>query len=212
MTIPQPALVRLCKLNILLKDLQDRQQTIDSGELAILSGTSADTVRKDIGYLKNCRGGKQGYDCRELAECIQKAFSLNKPRKACVVGLGKLGTAILEYPGFVPAGYELTAGFDADINLIELKKSSITLFPAYEISEQVKRLGIELAILAVPPEAAKKSCTRLEEGGIKGILNFTSVVLDSSSRIPVRNISFLHEFDIVSALLSESIGSAENDL
>ncbi|MBN1648503.1 MAG: redox-sensing transcriptional repressor Rex [Spirochaetales bacterium] len=200
MIIPQPALERLCRMRILLEELKEKQITVDSQELAGLCGSSPDTVRKDIGYLKNFRGGKQGYVCSELSDCIKTTFNLAKRRKACVVGLGKLGSAILEYPGFFPAGYELAAGFDSDINLVELKKSGVPLFASYEISEKVRQLGIELGILAVPFEAAQKSFDRLAEGGIKGVLNFSSAILKMAGNIYVRNISFLHEFDIISAL------------
>lgn len=200
--LPKPVLQRLCRIRILLQELAENRDTIDSFGLADITGISADTIRKDLGHLEGISGSKLGYSIKDLSSCLENNLGLGAEKKVCVVGLGKLGSAILSYPGFLPAGYLPVAGFDSDINLIEIIRTDIPLFPAYEISEQTERLGINFGILAVPAEAAQKSCDRLTAGGVKGIINFTSSVIRVPENVVVRNVSFLHEFDILSAMIS----------
>lgn len=201
--IPQPALERICRLRIILLEQVEQEKRIDSNEISVLTGVAANTVRKDISYLEGYKGSKQGYTVAELITCIEENLKLSGTVRTCIVGLGKLGSAMLDYPGFLPAGYKLTAGFDSDINVIELMKTDIPLFPAYDIEEQAERLNIELGIIAVPSKEAQKTCSRLVAAGVNGILNFTSCTLHVPEKIVVRNISFLHEFDIISALLAD---------
>lgn len=200
--LPQPVLERLCRIRILLQELAEKRETIDSSALAEITGISANTIRKDLCHLQGLSGSKSGYSIKDLSTSLEKNLGLGTEKKVCVVGLGRLGSAILSYPGFLPAGYLLKAGFDADINLIEIIRTDVPLFPAYQISEQTRRLEIDFGILAVPADAAQKSADRLAEGGVKGIINFTSSVIRVPENIAVRNVSFLHEFDMLSAIIS----------
>ena len=62
----------------------------------------------------------------------------------------------------------------------------------------IKKLDISIAILTVPPDAAKDIAKLLADSGIKGILNFTSVHLDIPDDI------YLKDYDIITSL--EEIG------
>lgn len=57
---------------------------------------------------------------------------------------------------------------------------------------------IHIAILTVPPESAAQTAILLQQAGIKGILNFTSVHLDVTPEIYLKN------YDIITSL--EEIG------
>jgi redox-sensing transcriptional repressor len=125
---------------------------------------------------------------------------LSKGKKACIVGLGRLGTAILNYGQLGPHGFDIVAGFDSNINKIETISTDIPLFPAHEIALVVKRKGIELAALTVPAQATEETVDKLIEGGIKGIVNFTPAVIRPAKNVFVRNIDLVGEFRTLSAL------------
>ncbi|MEW5814650.1 MAG: winged-helix domain-containing protein, partial [Spirochaetota bacterium] len=154
--ISKPAIERLCTLYQLLEGLDTaRVKEISSTELGRRMGTPAHTIRKDLSFLGEIRSTSTGYLLKDLKERLCREFGFNIPRKACIVGLGRLGSAILNYPDFALRGYELAAGFDSSINRLELLHTAVPLYPAHEIAAVVRRKGIELGVITVPSDAAQ---------------------------------------------------------
>ncbi len=186
----------LCRLS------DDNVTHVSSRELGTYMDVSAHTIRKDISYLKNAMTGGAKYPVQRLKEIIAGMLNFDQPRFACVVGLGRIGSAVLQYNMFKPNGFIMKAGFDSSINRIETIKTECDLFPSYQITEKVRKLGIELAVLAVPSDAAQTSADRLAAGGIKGIVNFTSTTIGCGSHIHIIDIDVTREFRILSAMIS----------
>ncbi|MDR1443368.1 MAG: CoA-binding protein [Treponema sp.] len=172
---------------------------LSSARIEELTGWSSNTVRRDISYLESFAGGPpderrlgsvNGYAPACLVPLIRRALSLDKRRRYCVVGLGRLGSAYLNSGG--PAGsspeFELTAGFDISVNRVEILKSPAPLYPAYKLGEVIARFGIEIALLCVPAEAAQAAAEKLAAAGIRGILNFAPVALMLPPQVAVRNV------------------------
>jgi redox-sensing transcriptional repressor len=214
MSIPGPAKERLLRIMRLLEKNGDRPLT--SAEAEAMTGWARETIRKDISYLEaEAAGTGAGYSPKLLIPVIRKALGLDRRRLFCIVGLGRLGSAYLNYSGEAGApdlgipgweGFELAAGFDSNVNRVEILKSSAPLYPAYKIPEVVSRLSIELALLCVPAEAAQASAERLVSSGIRGILNFAPVALKLPAALPVeiavRNVSAVDELRALAVALS----------
>ena len=65
----------------------------------------------------------------------------------------------------------------------------------------VKRMGIELGIIAVPPGRAREVADRLMEAGVKGIVNFAPTIIASKDNgCVVRNMDIGAELRIISAI------------
>ena len=63
-------------------------------------------------------------------------------------------------------------------------------------------MGIEVGIIAVPASTAQEVADRLVEGGVRGIVNFASVIIKpKNENVFVRNIDIGGEIRILSALL-----------
>jgi redox-sensing transcriptional repressor len=199
--VPFPTLQRLCLMFQILRVLKEQLQThTSSQELATHCGTTAFTIRKDIATLGITGNSGQGYDIVKLMSLIGESLGLLKRKKVCVIGLGSLGSALLEHPGFNNDEFEITAGFDSNVNKIETTKSSVPLFPFYQLSSVVSRLGIEYCLLAVSAQAAQDVTDKLVESGVKGIVNFTPVVLKSvNKQIVIRNVDMASELRILTA-------------
>jgi len=198
MVVPKPAARRLARLTVLIDELsQSNQVSISSSQLAKLSGFSAQTIRKDISYLGNPGNNGSGYDVNELLTFIREKLNLLEPVRAAIVGLGKLGSSLLNYQGFGHQGIEIVAGFDSSINKIEQLRSTIPLFPSYDIEDRVRELRIELGIIAVPAEVAQKTAERMRLGGIRGILNFSPATLNLDNDVSVRNFYFAEELMVL---------------
>ncbi len=202
-TIPEPTIERLCRIFRLL-DEKERGDTasISSGAIEKETGIPAHTVRKDISQLGSLKSGKEGYDIKGLKDLIENTFSLNVPRRSCVVGLDMLGSAMLNNNQIINAGYKIVAGFDSNINRMEMMDTDIPLFPTYEIEKKVREYSIDFAIIAVKPEKAKETAEKLIRGGIKGIINFSPVILNFEDNIIVRNIYLVEEFRLLSAMIA----------
>jgi len=179
--------------------------TISSSKIAEHLGFGSHNIRKDIGYIGEIGNTGSGYNIKKLKDHISRKLGLNREKKACVVGLGRLGSAIMNFDKFVSGGYHIVAGFDSNINVLETMKTDIDVYPTYLIQEIVKRLEIELAVITVPTSAAQIVSEKLIEGGIKGIVNFTPFVIKPTKKnIYIRNIDVIGEFDILSALANLS--------
>ncbi len=197
--IPEPSVERLLTLTRLLDHLD--VQYITSGEIESRTGWSSNTIRKDISYIEGSFASPSGYDRQKLAAAIKATLGLDKPHRFCVVGLGRLGSAYLNYSVFQEEGYELVAGFDSSVNRIEILRSPVPLYPAYKMGEVISRFQISLALLCVPPEEAQKTAERLVAAGIKGIINFAPVVLQVPEGIHVRNVNVVDELRAISATI-----------
>ncbi|MBN1466840.1 redox-sensing transcriptional repressor Rex [candidate division KSB1 bacterium] len=202
--ISKPAISRLCLIYRALDDLiQSGVGTVSSSQLAEQLSMNSHNVRKDISYLGDIGSYGAGYDVVKLKKAIAAVFGLDRVRNACVVGLGRLGTAILNFAHFKVNGYEMVAGFDSNINKIETLRTDVLLFPSYMIEEIVKRYAIELAILAVPEEATQKVTDQLVEGGIRGIVNLTPAIVNPRRQnVYVSNLSIVGQFNYLSALIT----------
>jgi redox-sensing transcriptional repressor len=184
---------------------------ITSGEVEALTGWSSHTIRKDISYLEGKGAGNQGffgtsagYDPVTLIPAIKQALGLGERRRLCVVGLGRLGSAYLNYRGFDTGGeFELAAGFDTSVNRVEILKSPVPLYPAFKMAEVISRFGIELALLCVPAEAAQTAAEKLAASGIRGIVNFAPVMVQLPPEVAVRNVYVIDELRALAVRLNK---------
>ncbi|MGM0443926.1 MAG: redox-sensing transcriptional repressor Rex [Fibrobacterota bacterium] len=174
---------------------------LSSTKLGEYIGYPAHTVRKDISCLGEIGSSGRGYNVEDLHDFIGEKLGLDTPRKAAVVGLGRIGSAILDYGRFSKSGFDVVAGFDSDINRVDTLVSNVPIYPSYDMAEIINRLSIELAFLAVPAESAQKSIDRLIGGGIKGVVNFSPLIL-KSDKIIIRNMDITGELTLLSALIT----------
>ncbi|MBO5730695.1 MAG: redox-sensing transcriptional repressor Rex [Treponema sp.] len=179
----------------LLKE-KEVKTTITSRKIAQLTGWTDTTIRRDISQLGIRCGASNGYHIQELQEAIAQALGSaaknEEKHPCCIVGLGKIGAALLEYGGFESAGFQLVAGFDPSVNRVELLNASFPLYPAARLEQIVKQQQIEYAVLTVSDEMALAYGQRLVQAGIKGIVNYTNTLLTVPSTVKVENISVIH--------------------
>jgi redox-sensing transcriptional repressor len=190
--IPEPAKGRLLYLMRVLEKAGTKPVT--SHQIEALTGWSGFTIRKDVSYLEGDYGATvQGYEPASLIQAIKKTLGLERRRRFCVVGLGRLGSAYLNFEALRFGEFELAAGFDASVNRVEILKSPVPLYPAYKMAEIIRRFSIEIALLCVPGEAAQGAAEKLAAAGIRGILNFAPVVLSLDGEVAIRNVYVVDE-------------------
>jgi redox-sensing transcriptional repressor len=190
MAISGPAKERLLHI---MRLLEKNDGPITSAQAEALTGWSSDTIRKDISCLGGDLGSSAGYTPEALIPAIKRELTLDRRRRVCVVGLGRLGSAYLNFEFAAPGEFELAAGFDSNVNRVEILKSPVPLYPAYKMAEVITRFSIEIALLCVPVGAAQAAAEKLAAAGIRGILNFAPTVLTLPPEVTVRNVYMVDE-------------------
>lgn len=188
--IPSPSRKRLVTLSQILSQLEENSK-ITSVEISSRTGWSEATIRRDISLLKLHSGKSNGYPAGELRRAIRDRLNLSEEgrRNCCVVGLGKLGAALLENSDFSGTNFRIAAGFDSSTNRIELLESAIPLFSTSDLEDEIGEMKIEYAILCVADRDAQKIAERLSAAGIKGIVNYTNTILKLPAGLEVENVS-----------------------
>jgi len=205
MAITKPTAERLSQLARLLEQRGNHHAPISSAEIEQITGWTSTTIRKDISTLNAGPeiATNSGYDGERLAAAIKHALGFTADaHKCCIVGLGRLGSAFLEYSGFAGSPFTLCAGFDSNVNRIEILKADFPLYPTFKMKEVIARLGIESAILCVPPAHAQAAADKLVECGITGIVNFTPAVLSVPQGIGIENVSIIDALGSLTARLA----------
>lgn len=160
------------------------------------------SVRKDLASLSVVGGKpKTGFCVNDLIKDISTFLGYNSAKNAVLVGVGKLGSALLSYTGFSSYGLNIVASFDSntDINLYYPKGKSV--YHISRMQEIVKDMGVRIGIITVPAESAQTVCDLMIAAGIKAIWNFSPVNL-----IVPDNIALKHEDMAASlALLSQKL-------
>jgi redox-sensing transcriptional repressor len=142
---------------------------------------------------------RKGYEVVSLKEQLGEKLNLKTQRKACIVGLGRLGTALLDYEKFKQDGFDIVAGFDSSINKIERIHTSIDVFSVAELENVVSQCNIELGIIAVPSEHAQDIADKLVRAGVKGILNFSPVEINVNENIIYSRIDLTNALRSIAA-------------
>ena len=120
-----------------------------------------------------------GYYVAGLKAELQKILGLDRDWAVALVGFGNLGSALFHYKGFARQGFRIVAIFDEDAAKTGRDVGGIPVLPSRDLAREVKARGIQIAIVAVPPEAAQTVTDQLADAGIKAILNFAPARLRS---------------------------------
>lgn len=144
-------------------------------------------VRKDLALTAIVGKPKLGYPIEPLIAAIKHVLNWDVLNDAVLVGVGKLGSAMLEYEGYHEFGLNIIAAFDTDLAKIGQRAGNGVIFPLGKLVNLTRRMRIELGILAVPGARAQAVADLMVKGGIRAILNFAPVTIDVPRNVMVHN-------------------------
>ena len=145
-------------------------------------------IRKDLSYFG--RFGKQGrgYSVAFLLVELRQILGLDREWSACLVGVGRLGRAIINYPGFAPEGFDVVAVFDSDPEQVGTSVGGLRVQPMSELGEAVENRNIDIGIVAVPADQAQSVIDQLVQNNVGGILNYAPIAPHVPMDVVLRNI------------------------
>ncbi len=187
--VPEVVVARLPQyVRILTRLLQDGAEVVSSHQLGDRLQVTPAQIRKDLSYFG--RFGKQGrgYDVVHLLERLKEILGLNVQWNVAVVGVGRLGRAILSYPGFTPDGFRLVAAFDGDPQVVGEEIAGLTVLAMDQLDQVVQEEEISIAIVAVPDSRTQGVIDRLVDCGIHAILNYAPIAPQVKQGVRIRNI------------------------
>jgi redox-sensing transcriptional repressor len=191
--IPDETVRRLpIYLRGLMVSADQGHEHISSQLLADSVGVDAWQIRKDLSYFGDFGTPGVGYNIERLARGIKKTLRLDAIRRAALVGVGDLGSALLAYPGFRMYGLDIVAAFDSDPEKIGRAVNGVEIEDTARI-DTLKQREISLAIVAVPRAAAQVTVDSLVAAGVKGILNFAPCKLLAPRRVKVITLDIAME-------------------
>ncbi len=187
--VPEVVVSRLPMYVRALSQLQlDGSRVVSSQDLGARLQMTPAQIRKDLSYFG--RFGKQGrgYNVTSLATQLRMILGLDRDWRTCLVGVGRLGRAIISYPGFAPQGFKIVAIFDGDPSQIGSAIGNLRVRSMEDLSEAVHSQGIVIGIVAVPAEQAQSVIDQLVEAGVFGILNYAPTAPRIPDDVVMRNI------------------------
>ena len=185
--IPQATAKRLPLYYRFLTNLHHQGKTrVSSKELSDAVKVDSATIRRDFSYFGALGKKGYGYNVDYLLEFFKETLSEHKVTEVALIGVGNLGTALLNYNFSRNHNTKLAMAFDRSTNKAETFIGGV---PIYHIDQLEEKLCyVDVAILTVPASAAQEIADRLVDNGIKGILNFTPARLTIPDDVRIHHI------------------------
>ena len=169
--------------------IQQDVERVSSKELSDMMNVTASQIRQDLNNFGGFGQQGYGYNVKYLYDEIGKLLGLDVTHKMIIVGAGNLGQAIANYGNFRNRGFEITALFDKNKDLIGKKTVNGTeIRDISTIIDYVKNENIEIVALALPKGPATEIAEKLVECEVKAFWNFAHTDLVFSDDIIVENV------------------------
>ncbi|MFM8640535.1 MAG: redox-sensing transcriptional repressor Rex [Planctomycetota bacterium] len=214
--IPKPAARRL---SLYLRELSSRleagEETVSSKALGRSLGLTDAQVRKDLALFGQFGHPGRGYAVNDLVASLRRIMGRDREWKACLVGAGNIGRALISYDRFRREGFRIAAVFDADPAAagkdagggLKIRKMS-------ELASVVAEQGITIGVIAVPRDSAQQVSDALVAAGVKGILNFAPRRIEVREGIAIMSVDFtvaLEQIAFQIAIGTDAEGDEQGD-
>ena len=164
-------------LRALNRMVKEELEYTSSHELGERLGISSAQIRKDLSHFGEFGKQGTGYNVAYLYEQIRHILQVDREWPMAVVGVGDLGHAIAHYRGFTARGFSVACLFDADPTRIGEKVAGLEVLPMDALSAEIQRLGVKIAMIAVPASVAQAVANALVQAGVRALLNYAPITL-----------------------------------
>ncbi len=192
--VPRATAKRLAIYHRYLRFLHDAgKRRISSTELSEAVKVDSATIRRDFSYFGALGKRGYGYDVEYLLQFFSQTLNQDRLTNVALIGVGKLGQALLNYNFHQSNNVRISAAFDVNEDIVGTIQTGVPVYSMDEMVEQLKVQQIQVAILTVPQDVAQETADRLVEANVRGILNFTPIRLDVPEAVRVQNVDLTNE-------------------
>lgn len=169
---------------------------VSSKMIGDMLGIKSSQVRKDLSYLGEFGKRGVGYSVPRLLDDLSSILAPFVRWKICLIGLGRLGAALLGHSAFVSDDYEIVAVFDVDPEKVGRTFSGRPCYAMSNIASIIKEQGINVLMVTTPAQASQTAVdAALASGQISGILNFSPVSLSVPDTVEVIDVDLSVELE-----------------
>lgn len=192
--VPAVAVPRLTLYLRKLRELDAQGITrVSSRDLADMIGFNAAQIRKDLSYLGEFGTRGVGYEVARLVEEIDQCLGLDRSWNVVIVGAGLLGTALARYRGFAEQGFRLVGALDSSAAAIGTSYGSGVVRSMDDLESLCRNERVDIAMVTVPASEAEATVARLCAAGVRAVLNFAPVKVQSPDGVLVRQVDLSSE-------------------
>lgn len=159
---------------------RENVRTVSSRDMGNHLQMTAAQIRKDLSYFGKFGKQGKGYEVAHLLRELRQVLRLDRQWPMVLVGVGRLGRAIISYEGFAAEGFKIVAAFDTDPQKIGKKVGVLVVRPIAELESYIRQNGVTIGIVAVPAKEVQDAVERLVKDGVRAILNYAPV----AARVP----------------------------
>lgn len=189
------------------------QNVCSSQDLARAAGVKPSLVRKDLTQFGQFGVRGVGYEVRSLRSELTRILGLDRERSVVILGAGNLGMALADSRGFNTGGFRTLALFDNDpLKAGSTSRREIPVLPMEDLGGFVRGEKVDLAILAVPAEAAQQVLDQAAASGVRAVLNFAPAMLKVPPQVHFRTVDLKIHLEGLSYRLSREPGVGERNL
>lgn len=201
--IPEATVARLpVYQRILLELVRGGATTVSSDRLADMARVNASKVRKDLSFLGSFGTRGSGYDASFLLSQIDRELGLDGDWPVIMVGLGNLGRALANSPGFTSRGFRIGGLFDVDPALVGTRIRDVEVHALGDLESLCEADPPAVGVIATPADTAQAVADRLVQAGVGALLNFAPRVLHVPSHVLLRYVDLSIELQVMSFYLS----------
>jgi redox-sensing transcriptional repressor len=196
------------RLSIYLRCLNDLAahniKTISSEGLAERFHLNSAQIRKDLAYFGEFGVRGVGYYVETLQKDLTKILGLDTEHRVCIIGSGRLGTALADYYEYTHTNFSVVALFDTDEAKIGQKLGNVQIYDIGSFAEVVEKEGIDVAVIAVPSAYAQSVLDLITSVGIKAVMNFAPIPLKIDGEIKLKTVDLTISLESLSYFLAQS--------
>jgi len=160
---------------------------ISSTELSVKMDLTASQIRQDLNNF-GCFGQQgYGYNVAALRNEIKKIIGLDQNYKMVLVGVGKIGRALLSYDNF--QNYTFAALFDKDKDVIGEEINGLKVTDAENLEDYLNENQIDIVVLTLPKNETLKVAEKIAKTNTLGIWNFSNCDLHSIKNIKIEDVN-----------------------
>jgi redox-sensing transcriptional repressor len=172
--------------------------TVSSKELAHREKLTPAQVRKDLSFFGSFGTRGLGYPVAELKRKIAGILGIDRTWNVALIGVGNIGSALVSYKEFQKQGFFIKKVFDNDQRKIGSNHKGTVVSDIANLEKEIRDASIEIAVIAVPAQAAQRVAERCVSAGIRAILNFAPVNLKVPDDVCIRTENMSMELEYLS--------------
>ncbi len=194
-SINERTVERLCLYRRLLRNhAKEGRKFFYSHDLAEMAHVTSVQVRRDLMYIGYSGNNRKGYETDGILKNISNILDTKEGQKMCLVGVGNLGKALVNFFSDKSDKLTITALFDIDQKIVGKSYQGIHCYHISLLKDIITEKGITIGIISSSGKSAKEIASDMSEAGIASIINFTTTPLN------LPETTHLEELDLTASL------------